>query len=205
MGYWEIDKTFHLEYGHRVWSQELDAEFCAVGDAQCACRHPHGHSGTVRLFLRGSELIRGMVTDFKHLGFMKNFIDGVLDHKFIIDQHDPALSHLTRVQLNLEESTFLFDSLSGKRQGQLKSIELNGHFCGYVLDHSSFSSEIELFEQEVLEGYFIVDFVPTSENLARFLCQVTQAKMKDLGVLVSKVEWNETAKSRAVYVAEAQS
>ena len=27
----------------------------------------------------------GMVTDFKHLGFMRNFIDDVIDHKSIYD------------------------------------------------------------------------------------------------------------------------
>lgn len=203
MAYWEIDKTFHLEYGHRVWSQVLDAEFCATGDTQCACRHPHGHSGTVRLFLRGNELNRGMVTDFKHLGFMKNFIDGILDHKFIIDRNDPALGHLTRTQVNFDSHSFSFQSLSSQTfQGTLQSVEMNGHICGYQFDFSAFADQIELFEQELLEGYFIVDFVPTSENLAKYLCQVTQAKMKDLGVIVSKVEWNETAKSRAVYISE---
>lgn len=202
MAFWEIDKTFHLEYGHRVWSQELDAEFCALGDTQCACRHPHGHSGTVRLFLRGSDLVRGMVTDFKHLGFMKNFIDDVLDHKFIIDKHDPAFAHLTRVHLDESDKSFEFKALCGKSLiGKLRAIYLNGHFCGYQLDHSPFSHEIELYEQELLEGYFVVNFVPTSENLARFLCEVTQSEMTEMGVTVSKVEWNETAKSRAVYIA----
>ena len=205
MGYWEIDKTFHLEYGHRVWSQQLEAEFCAIGDTQCACRHPHGHSGTVRFFLRGSELVRGMVTDFKHLGFMKNFIDDVLDHKFIIDKNDPALTRITQVKINESALTFTYLSQnSGELVGTLKPILLNQKLCGYQLDHSPFSPQIEVYEQELLEGFFIVEFIPTSENLAQFICQVAQAKMSDLGVFVAKVEWNETIKSRAVYIAQSE-
>ena len=74
-GKWVIDKQFSFCYSHRVWSQELKEDFCATGDNQCKCRHWHGHEGLVHVFLEGDTLERGMVTDFKHLGWLKNFLD----------------------------------------------------------------------------------------------------------------------------------
>ena len=200
---WIIDKTFHLEYGHRVWSQELQADFCADGDTQCACRHPHGHSGTVRVFLKGKTLERGMVTDFKHLGFIKNFIDNTLDHKFIVDAKDPGFSRLTQIQ-NLDISSLSYTYLSEngtQSQGTLSEVFLGDHLCGYNLNPSQLK-DLSLHEIEILEGYFIVNFLPTSENLAKYLLEVTQSKLNELQVKVHKVEWNETAKSRAVYIAD---
>ena len=85
---WKIDKQFSFCYGHRVWSQKLHGEYCESGDTSCKCRHIHGHEGLVHLFLEAGELERGMVTDFKHLGWLKNFLDDNLDHKFIIDLNE---------------------------------------------------------------------------------------------------------------------
>jgi len=49
---------------------------------------------------------------------------------------------------------------------------------------------------EKYEGMVFVDFVPTSENLAGWLLQVTQNKMKGIpNVKVSAVEYWETPKS----------
>jgi len=90
---WTIDKSFDWCYGHRVWSQELNAEFTADEGTCLACRHLHGHQGKLKVMLEGDELERGMVTDFKHLGWMKNFIDDVLDHKFIMYINDPLIPH----------------------------------------------------------------------------------------------------------------
>lgn len=200
---WIIDKTFHLEYGHRVWSQKLQAEFCADGDTQCACRHPHGHSGTVRIFLKGENLERGMVTDFKHLGFIKNFIDKTLDHKFIVDAEDPGFTRLTHIdELSIETLSYSYSSESGTTsQGILKEVFLGDYLCGYNLNPLQLK-DLSQHEIEILEGYFIVNFLPTSENLAKYLLNVTQSKLNDLKVQVYQVEWNETAKSRAVYLSD---
>lgn len=53
---------------------------------------------------------------------------------------------------------------------------------------------------EYQESFYVVDFVPTSENLARWMFDLVQEKMAPLGVKVVKVEWFETPKSRSVYV-----
>ena len=90
--YWKISKEFDFCYGHRVWSQTLNTEFSLDGCLKC--RHLHGHQGKILVYLEASELKDGMVTDFKHLNWFKQFIDDVLDHKFILDVNDPLFSTL---------------------------------------------------------------------------------------------------------------
>jgi 6-pyruvoyltetrahydropterin/6-carboxytetrahydropterin synthase len=84
---WQISKEFDFCYGHRVWSQQLEPEFSLTGCL--ACRHLHGHQGKVIVYLQSTELKDGMVTDFHHLNWFKQFLDTTLDHKFIIDINDP--------------------------------------------------------------------------------------------------------------------
>ena len=90
--HWKISKEFDFCYGHRVWSQTLNPEFSL--DSCLKCRHLHGHQGKILVYLEADELHNGMVTDFKHLNWFKQFIDDVLDHKFILDVNDPLFSTL---------------------------------------------------------------------------------------------------------------
>ena len=180
---WDISKDFHLEYGHRVWSQQLDKSLCARDDYACACRHLHGHSGKVTLHLAGDTLERGMVTDFKHTGFLKDFIDDHLDHKFIIDKDDPGFGDIV---------SYDYDYL--EEQGYLADIEVAGVVVGKTINMKPFGCEPCTIE--LLESFFIVDFIPTSENLARFIFNTAELKLKHL---VAGVDWQETAKSIARY------
>jgi len=193
---WRIDKTFSFCYGHRVWTQKLNEDYCAVGDTQCKCRHLHGHEGLVHVFLESEELDRGMVTDFKHLGWLKDFIDNTLDHKFIIDQNDPMFEGM--VWEMWKESSVGWMHLI---KDDVATLPI--HVSGTGLEVGRVFN-LELVEKdspqyEVLEGYFIVDFTPTSENLCKWLYDVVQAKMKLLGINVAQVDWFETPKSRSSY------
>lgn len=184
MSKWMIDKQFSFCYGHRVWSQRLEASFCESGDTVCKCRHLHGHEGLVHVFLEGETLERGMVTDFKHLGWLKNFLDDNLDHKFVIDKNDP-----------------LYDRIVGNDTKLIKVLVPGTDLvAGWEVDVMSqqFGSE-PLFE--MMEGFFVVDFVPTSENFSKWLFEVTTYKMAQLGVKVARVDWFETPKSRSSYQA----
>jgi 6-pyruvoyltetrahydropterin/6-carboxytetrahydropterin synthase len=97
-----IDKSFSFCYGHRVHNQSLNTKFTENNDGCLACRHLHGHEGLIKVFLEedyspeAGEISNiektGMVTDFKHLGWFKNFLDDVLDHKMILDINDPLNS-----------------------------------------------------------------------------------------------------------------
>ena len=221
MSKWVIDKQFDFCYGHRVWSQQLTEEFCETGDYCTKCRHLHGHQGELHVFLEGEELERGMVTDFKHLGWLKNFIDDNIDHKFVIDRNDPWFDNIVNGRLSTAEYTVARGQAAYPVPGQhpgddfhiierevlrlsndtvLKLIPVyvpnTEHLAGYNLDISDLSGPA----QEFYEGFFIVDFLPTSENLCKWVFDCAQIKMSRLNITVSRVEWFETPKSRSSYI-----
>jgi 6-pyruvoyltetrahydropterin/6-carboxytetrahydropterin synthase len=176
---WEISKEFDFCYGHRVWSQQLNIEFSL--DDCLMCRHLHGHQGKIKVSLESQTLEGGMVTDFKHLNWFKKFLDDTLDHKFIIDINDP-----------------LFETLLPMFEDKTNLIEFEQ---GYKTPDMSQLAEKPLHIKELYEGFIIVDFVPTSENLSAWLLKIAQEKMEKIGVKVSKVEFWETPKSKSTVYA----
>lgn len=184
-----IDKSFSFCYGHRVHNQRLDTKFTESGNACLACRHLHGHEGLIKVFLEEEvtgKFIKetGMVTDFKHLGWMKNFIDDTLDHKFIMDLQDP---------LYMSEFPITYNDLHEQPEGYfVPDMTTVTQWCEHnnVMDAKADA----IFEK--YEGAVFVDFVPTSENLAGWLLEIATEKMKGLeGIKVSAVEYWETPKS----------
>jgi 6-pyruvoyltetrahydropterin/6-carboxytetrahydropterin synthase len=199
-----IDKSFSFCYGHRVHNQRLDTQFTESGEACLACRHLHGHEGLIKVFLEEEVTGKnvndyGMVTDFKHLGWFKNFLDDVLDHKMILDLKDPLLK---------EECSYLLDD-SGEFSMELVHKMPEGYWVpdltiiretldNYISKYSFDKDEAQaIFEK--YEGMVFVDFVPTSENLAGWLLQTAQNKMEGPNgipnVRVAAVEYWETPKS----------
>lgn len=173
---WNIDKTFEFCYGHRVHSQVLDKPEYSI-NTMCKCRHLHGHQGTVKLGLRGTELENGMVTDFHNLNWFKQWIDNVLDHKFIIDRSDPLITTLIPGYIDTPfeaETTF---------------------------QQVNVVSELDVSEalSELYESFVIVDFVPTSENLAKWIFDMASKKMAEIDIEVSFVDFWETPKSHVRY------
>jgi 6-pyruvoyltetrahydropterin/6-carboxytetrahydropterin synthase len=55
-------------------------------------------------------------------------------------------------------------------------------------------------EYEYYEGFMIVDFVPTSENLSAWMADLVEAKMTALNVTVDRIDWWETPKSRSTFI-----
>ena len=74
----------------------------------------------------------------------------------------------------------------------------------WICDLSSleFVSRIK-HDREVLEGLILVNFVPTSENLAEFVYEWVSAVMNEhcveMGIYVDKVVFEETPKSSSTY------
>lgn len=187
---WEIDKTFEFCYGHRVHSQTLNGVYS--DDLKCACRHLHGHEGKVHVFLTGEQLDHtGMITDFRHLEWLKKLINSVIDHQFIIDKNDPLYDKIVGIDKSL--IPVIIDTTS--------NIDVTTKYViGYNVDMTEIPKNTPEFEY--YEGLFIVEFVPTSENLSKWIADFVDFKMKDLNVAVSKVDWWETPKSRASYKRE---
>jgi len=195
-----IDKSFSFCYGHRVHNQRLDTQFTDNGDACLKCRHLHGHEGLIKVFLEEIETgvnIRetGMVTDFKHLGWFKNFIDDVLDHKMILDIKDP---------LNQENLIWILNDDEEVDHSALIQFP-EGY---WIPDMSKITESMQKWPEgdiesprnkairEKYEGIVLVDFVPTSENIAAWLLGIAEAKMLLLpNVKVVAVEYWETPKS----------
>jgi 6-pyruvoyltetrahydropterin/6-carboxytetrahydropterin synthase len=173
---WQISKEFDFCYGHRVWSQELDKEFSINGCL--ACRHLHGHQGKVIIHLESDKLNKGMVTDFNHLNWFKQFLNDTVDHKFIIDSNDP-----------------LFDTMLSHYKGATNLIDMGN---GYKIPDLNILKDEPSYIKEMYDGYIIVDFVPTSENISAWLMKIVQSKMDKFDVKVSHIEFYESPKSKSV-------
>lgn len=178
----EIGKEFGFDYGHRVHVQKLNTEY-SLDDA-CVCRHLHGHRGKVIVFLESDFLNNeSMVTDFKHLNWFKKFLDDVLDHKFIIDKNDPLYRKI------IGDATPLLNKEMESMSYQI--IDLQSDVW------SDMDPDTPMYEY--YEGFVIVDFVPTSENLSKWLFQIVKKKMAGIGVKCSRIQFFETPKSQANY------
>lgn len=191
---WIIDKQFDFCYGHRVYTQKLDAEYCENKNGSCKCRHLHGHQGRVQVFLESEILSQGMVTDFNHLGWLKNFIDDNIDHKFIIDENDPLFNVLVEYPFAELTGINMFDRTRMEPVYVPETSLIAGHTIKLPVQKNMEP------DYEMLESYFIVDFIPTSENLSKWLYDVVSEKMKNIGVSVSRIDWWETPKSRSSYL-----
>lgn len=174
-----ISNDFEFSYGHRVWTQSLNGEYSS--NLKCSCRHIHGHNAKVTVTLTAAQLTDGMVTDFRHLEWLKKFLDTFIDHQFVIDRNDP-----------------LYNRLVGSVNLTAVTVPGRDRVVGYIVDSEEFK-KYSAAEQEMLEGIFVVNFTPTSENLCHWLQGVVQEKMKELGVTVSSIVWWESSKSRSEY------
>jgi 6-pyruvoyltetrahydropterin/6-carboxytetrahydropterin synthase len=176
---WMIDKTIEGCYGHRVHNQQLIEEFSHMN--VCKCKRLHGHQLTLKVFLESDVLQDGMVTDFNHLNWLKKFIDDYIDHKFILDKNDPLYSHFIE---DAELTPIFIDGVPGP--------------VGHIVDCSD-CPLINQDNRDWLESFFVVNFVPTSECLSKWIFEIAAIKMAALGRVV-RVDWHETPKSRASYL-----
>ena len=194
---WTIDKSFDYCYGHRVWSQTLDPKYSL--DSCLACRHLHGHQGKVKLFLGANNLKHGMVTDFKHTNIFKKWLDDTLDHKFIIDMNDPFFEDLAGDLCLSEKNKRTFDDLmvTVNTEYNFAIPDLEQLMALNVWDELRDDQKQAIFEK--YEGIIIVDFIPTSENICKFIYEVANKMLKELGIDVVAVEYWETPKSHCRY------
>jgi 6-pyruvoyltetrahydropterin/6-carboxytetrahydropterin synthase len=121
-----------------------------------------------------------MVTDFRHLEWLKKWINEYIDHQFVLDKSDP-----------------LYNQIVGDRGLVPVLIPNTEHVAGWQLDLTGLDPNTP--EYEYYEGFMIVDFVPTSENLSSWMAELVDIKMKPLNVTVDHIDWWETPKSRSVY------
>lgn len=179
---WVIDKQFDFQMGHRVWAQKLEHENLSL-ETECACKHLHGHGYELKVFLESDALDKSnMVTDFKNLNWMKQFLDENLDHKFMIDIKDPMFARITGYSLpTVEVENFTnLGSFLRAGGGQAATVPLLRH------------------PDEHLDSFVMVNFCPTSEQICKHIAELARNKMKGVAK-VSSVELWETKKSHCTY------
>jgi len=201
MSSYTISKSFTAEYSHRVHCQIINSDYTERGHTQPKCRHIHGHSGHFLIELISESLNpQDMVVDLVWLGWFKNFIDDNIDHKFILDINDPIFSLLTNGKTikTSGEFPFNFIRIDKEESYNIKNVFVPGtdKVAGMVLDLHDLP---EGPEKEYFESFFFVNFVPSSENLSKFLFELVDAKMSLIGVKTNRVEFKETPKSCATY------
>lgn len=175
-----INKSFNIAYGHSVWAQSLNPRFSI--ETNCACKFFHGHNADVTLFVESTDVdYKGMVIDFKELAFFKKFLDAIIDHKMILDINDPALP-------------IFFPKLSDNLLGSLGFHEDGNYFS--VLPH--IYAILTDREKQIYDGLVVVSFIPTAENLAKWLFEYAQKYLGDFAK-VKKVQLWETPKCCAEY------
>ena len=202
---WVIDKSFDFCFGHRVYTQTLNTKYSL--DGCLACRHLHGHQGKVKLFLGANDLIKGMVTDFKHTNIFKKWLDDVMDHKFIIDINDPLFDDMFGlIKLDSNKNWMDFESdtsnlLIGLYKDYKYAVPDLDHLDGIISNLEKTNEEKQaIFEK--FEGLVLVDFIPTSENLCKWWYEVANKMLNGLGIDVVAVEYWETPKSHCRYQPE---
>ena len=198
---WTIDKQFDFCFGHRVWSQDLNAKYSL--DSCLACRHLHGHQGKVKLFLGANELQKGMVTDFKHTNIFKKWLDDIMDHKFIIDINDPLFENLAGdILLTTDNNLPWYENLMVDYNSKYDYARPDLDHITNILSKLNISDAQKQALFEKYEGLIIVNFVPTSENLCKWWFEVANKMLNELGIDVVAVEYWETPKSHCRYQPE---
>lgn len=168
-----ITKKIEWAMGHRVHNQLLNAERSC--NSTCKCKFLHGHSYAATITVASETLQNNMVMDFTDLKFIKQWIDTNLDHKFMFDAADEMLPLVTGQDLDDLEETALGIKTFPYVDGE--------------------GAEIEL-----AKSIIVVDYVPTSEEIAAHIFAFVEDA---LGVVekarVISVTVQESPSSSATY------
>jgi 6-pyruvoyltetrahydropterin/6-carboxytetrahydropterin synthase len=167
-----------------VWDQELNKQFS--GDTNKVCRFIHGHRAKVIVYLKSGTLANGMVTDFKHLNWFKDFLNKSLDHRLHLYHEDPIMDFFKQV----------FDLVD---VGIVPANEEG--------DYDIFNSA-KLFNREkdrphifeFIESIVMLKFNPTAENYACWFYHIIEKYMNPIpNVWISGVDFYETPNCFARY------
>jgi 6-pyruvoyltetrahydropterin/6-carboxytetrahydropterin synthase len=118
---------------------------------------------------------------------LKKWINTYIDHQFIIDKNDPLFEHL-------------IGSNAPTIPVVITGTDVVDVVAGYQLDLEAFDPTTAPHLLEMFEGFLIVDFVPTSENLSEWMAKLVDVKMRNLNVTVDRIDWWETPKSRSTFI-----
>lgn len=206
----KIQKSFEIDFGHRVWTQQLDENFSGI--STCPCKLLHGHRGKFILELEGVVDPRtGMVVDFKNLDFIKKLINNLFDHKFLIDINDPFLDKQIR-DWSVDSTCSILTNMNNVIAVQSQDI-YNG--CTHKeimiqlmksnpkLNKIAFTvnKDMKCADDEWLCSFTFCNFVPTAENISAAVLETIKNLMSPsifAGVELTSVQFYETPTGSAI-------
>jgi 6-pyruvoyltetrahydropterin/6-carboxytetrahydropterin synthase len=136
-----------------------------------------------------------MVIDFNNLNWFKQWIDDYVDHKFLVDIEDPLLINFLNVfegfNFKQPKDIFTLDNLN--------LLEIKKAFARFNKEELQKKIENPPL-REFYESLVIVSFLPTAENISKWVYDVVDEFLKEQGFsqnILYKVEFFETPKSAA--------
>lgn len=184
-----IEKTFTGDVAHRIHNQCLDADYTEGHSVIPKCRRLHGHTFELKVKFGSDTLLDDMVLDYNEMGFVKNFINDVLDHRTLLSMNDPWLAKII---------VPLYQLHSGKSITYTDSIRW---ICKFINTSDINDTDIK----EFFDSFSLVNFTTSSEHISEWLHRIVSgvvhvynAKHRT-NIRVISVSYKETPKSEAVY------
>jgi len=199
MNTFTIGKDIRWHMGHRVWTQNI-----ASNIAPNKCRHLHGHEYVLTVEFAISTAIDtvqsfDMVLDYTYYKLLKEFIDSIFDHRFLLDANDPILdsdmfksltNYLTKryslvfdlsepvyIDLNMNtikpNITATKDVITFLRQEKQKLLLAVCIATNDLVDSAT---------AEFIESFVFVNFVPTAEMIG-YMFRVLLANLSNNTIL----------------------
>ena len=187
---YKISKQFECSYSHRVYTQVIYPDLSGGEKTHCPCKVCHGHNSTITVELEGEELNdQGMLVDYVNLTFFKKFVDKELDHKTILGLDDPWTIDFINSGREYKDYILNWD----------KSNLLPQTVNEMVFYYKVKTPSIRDYHHDITNGLVLVKFVPTSENLCKWMHEIVSAKLAGI-CKVSSVSFSETPKTLATYL-----
>lgn len=186
-----IEKTFTGDLAHRIHNQNLDSNFTEGNSKVLKCRRLHGHTFSLKVKLGSDELVDDMVLDYNEIGFVKNMINDILDHRTLLSKNDPWFGKILCIVPEYWEESFDIPPL--------KETEWD---CEQVDISNMNDQDIK----EFLSSFTLVPFTTSSENIAKWIYGIiekridTYNKRNNTNVKVLSVSYKETPNSEAIYL-----
>lgn len=186
-----IEKTFTGDLAHRIHNQNLDSNFTEGNSKVLKCRRLHGHTFSLKVKLGSEELVDDMVLDYNEIGFVKNMINDILDHRTLLSKNDPWFGKIVCIVPEYWEQSYGIPPLK-KTEWDCEQVDISN-----IEDQDI---------KEFLSSFTLVPFTTSSENIAKWIYGIvekrvdTYNKRNNTNVKVLSVSYKETPNSEAIYL-----
>lgn len=200
---WITEHTHSISYSHRVWSHPHETG-----------RRIHGHDAEVRVSIRDTENADfGLATDPDEIDWFCDLLKNHIDHRFIIHLEDPWLLNIINAKPIYRTVGSISPRADGSEQtqpaGSLDSIQTHMPLntfdgstiparpvyaagCDHLIGHRLNTYELSGPEREFFDSFFLVTFVPTTDNLAKWFYEMIAATGVDVAEVVVDI-WPKNA------------